>query len=152
MRVLALLLVTGCAAPECVTRCGVRYFSQAWSCGDLQHAEDKALRLFERVTDARFRTGCKRLEGWALYTAPTATWKSIAADGGTVDVAGEADCWRWTITVGNTYPAFSSLAHEYAHAIQACQPLGYPISPYESHTGWYDAGIYAALDRWELEP
>ena len=127
--------------PSCITQCGVLVFNALHPCDEYQFAEDVTLREFQFVTDARLHT-CT-LKGWHVEVQPSENFKGVYG----AEVSGQTLCEADTMYVNNRLPNQSSLSHELAHALQACEPKG-TIDPTDRyHSGWITQGIYDAISR-----
>ncbi len=130
------------------TNCGLKVFGpragepalpESWTPDAVNYLEARALKAFERLADPRFATSCTRLKGWTVLVVDA---KNFNDRSGTL-VGGDTDCGMGRIFIGNSAPEVGRLAHELAHAVQACDPIGDGKIYLDVHLGWEP--IFAAL-------
>ena len=166
---LAAVLLLGCVGPrsveqrvECVSPCGIILMGPipepslgnigqpSWTCPELVRAESVITQAFATyVKDPRFASGaaCEALRGWKIWINPEPVWAS--ADFATARnpeglLAGITFCDSGFSIIGNLPPLDSSLAHELAHVVQRCVPLGPGLEG--GHANWGRDGIQNAID------
>lgn len=158
----ALLILSSCAAVRldypCVSACGVTYVDGAsavgapspYTCASFKEAEERTLFLYEKhkvsEIDDSFANACAAVSGYTVYVHPMRSWMGPYG----VRIDGLTNCMRKTIDIHNTPGGRNSLAHEYGHAIQACQsPVLVDIGEDRHHSNWRTAHINDALKEWE---
>lgn len=122
----------------------------AWTMDSVNKAEAKTIELFNKpeVKDDRLKNACEKLNGLTLVITKKSVWNY----NGKV-VAGLAQCGAIGtefpfVTVGTSKPSQTAFAHELAHFLQDCTPIGeqdIEAGESEEHAGWHEYGIYDAL-------
>lgn len=125
----------------------------AWTIDSVNAAEAKTVELFNapEMKDKRLNNACGKIKGLTLIISKKSIWNYNGTP-----VAGNTQCGRvepgfaefpW-ILVGTSKPSQTSFAHEMAHFLQDCTPIGKQnLERGESviHAGWHEYGIYDAL-------
>lgn len=121
----------------------------AWTMDSINKAEELALKLLNDTKDERLHNGCRNINGLVIRVSEKPLW----TDSSGRTVGGQAFCAQPMygllneITIGTNRPSRSSLAHEYAHILQACKPIG-PADLLggddQMHAGWQRDRIWEA--------
>lgn len=132
----AVLALSSCDAPRCLTPCGVAIVGEAVSCDAFARLETA---LVERMplTDS-----CANLDGYTAVALPGLT---TTRDGEAIDGWSNCEARELYFHAGWA-PGRSAYVHELAHAIQGCR-AALPVDPHRDvdHSDWTRTGIGRAV-------
>jgi hypothetical protein len=123
----------------------------AWTIESVNAAEAKTVELFNapEMKDKRLNNACEKIRGLTLIISKKSIWNYNGRP-----VAGNAQCgdaslgqFPW-IMVGTSRPHKTAFAHEMAHFLQDCKPVGeqnLKLGESVEHAGWHEYGIYDAI-------
>lgn len=109
--------------------------TQPWTCAEFQVVEDATMQAFTTIPlDSRFANSCAAVSGYRVFVHSEVHWTQ---NGTGIEVSGETFCSNGVMAVNNVSPLVSSLPHEMAHAVQACNALWDPPDKHDpAHQGW----------------